>query len=102
MLFKPKTDRPGVTLKHRPIIVMFTQQYYRNFVMDKANLLRGSSISMKSDLPKEWDDIRNELLQKRRALINEGKIVRIVERSYKPILQVKIGEKWTNYNNQSN
>ena len=97
---KPKNAHPGVTKNHRPIIVAFTQQYYRNMVMDKANLLRGSNITIKSDLPKEWDEVRNQLLQQRRLLINEGKMVRLVERSYKPILQIKIGEKWTNYNHQ--
>ena len=94
---KTNQDASNARIQQRPIIVAFTQQADRNMVMQKAHLFRNTNYSIKTDLPKQWDDKRNELLQLRRRLINEGKMVRVVERSYKPVLQVKKGEKWINY-----
>ena len=81
----------------RPIIVAFIQQIHRNSVMMKVEKLRNTGLSIKTDLPKAWDIQRNELLILRRSLINEGKYARVVERSYKPVLQIKKGDKWLNY-----
>ena len=81
----------------RPIIAAFIQQHHRNTVMMKVEKLKNTGLSIKTDLPKAWDIKRNELLIVRRSLINEGKFARVVERSYKPVLQIKKGDKWVNY-----
>ena len=83
--------------KARPIIVAFTQMSDRNKVMNNAYMLKNTKINIKSDLPKEWDDIRNSLLMERKKLIAQHESARVVERSYKPVLQVKQGDKWINY-----
>ena len=92
----PKTTDSSVR-KVRPIIAACIQQHHRNLFMYNAHNLKNSKISIKSDLPRELDQLRNDLLKKRRELIGRGVIVRVVERSYKPQLQLKKGNAWVIY-----
>ena len=81
----------------RPIISAFIVQSDRNKVMENANCLKGSDISVKSDLPKQLDIRRNMLLKKRKDLAAENQKVRVVERSYLPVLQILRNNKWVNF-----
>ena len=81
----------------RPIISAFIVQSDRNKIMENANCLKGSEISVKSDLPKELDIKRNSLLKMRKDLAAKNHKVRVVERSYMPVLQVFRDNKWVTY-----
>ena len=81
----------------KPIIVAFVCQKDRNDVMRSAYHLKGSTHSMKSDLPKELNDIRSAMLTERTRLKTAQPTwrVRVGERGYKPVLQKadgKVGE----------
>ena len=91
----PRDSRSNKTI--RPLIIAFIQQKHRNMIIEKSHLLRGEKISVKTDLPKQLDLIRNEYLMKRKELNGNGHIARVVERSYKPVLQIKKGDKWIKF-----
>ena len=73
----------------KPIIMAFVCQKDRNEVMRKAFELKGTPFSIKSDLPKELNDIRSKMLKYRGDMKNEqpGLKIRVTERGYKPVLQ---------------
>lgn len=73
----------------RPIIAAFLCQKDRNAVMRKAFELKNTNFSIKTDLPKELNDIRGKMLQERLKLKTANPTVkyRVAERAYKPVLQ---------------
>ena len=70
-----------------PIIAAFICQKHRNEVLSAAKHLKGTNLSIKSDLPKRLNTIRSSMLKVRADLKKEKKIVRLVERNYLPMLQ---------------
>lgn len=83
---------PGVT-KPRNIIMAFICQEDRNFVLSQARNLKGSNISLRVDLVKEYAMIRDNLLIRRSEIrkFNEKLYVQLSYRSYsKPVLLVKV------------
>ena len=80
---------PDGRVLEKPIIVAFISQKHRNLVMRSAFKLEGTDISMKTDLPKPLNDLRNRMLKERRRLKTENpnKRYRISEVGYRPILQ---------------
>lgn len=89
---KPKVREGGREFP-KPIIVAFVSQKDRNSVMRKAFELKGSPLSMKTDLPKPLNELRSGMLKERRDLIaaNPGVKYRVGERGYKPVLQREDG-----------
>ena len=81
-----------------PIIAAFCLQRDRNEVLSRAKELKGSKISLKSDLPRKLNDLRNRMLTERKRLNAAGVKVRVVERSYLPVLQRfnVAQDKWNN------
>ena len=79
-----------------PVIVAFVCQKHRNDVLAAAKHLANTGFSIKSDLPKRLNDLRSDMLKERRELKQQGKVVRLVERNYLPILQEQntISRKW--------
>ena len=79
-----------------PIIAAFISQRHRNDVLAAAKNLQNTGFSVKSDLPKRLNDIRGKMLGRRRTLKEDGKVVRLVERNYLPILQEQntVTKKW--------
>ena len=79
--------------KPRPIIMAFLRQKDRNTVMRSAYQLKGTDLSLKSDLPKHLNDLRSEMLKERLRLkgITPGIKYRVAERSYRPVLQRENG-----------
>ena len=77
----------------KPIIVAFVLQKDRNSVMRKAYELKGTALSLKTDLPKPLNDIRKAMLVEWKRLIvsNPGVKFRVGERGYKPVLQREDG-----------
>ena len=73
----------------KPIILAFVCQKNRNEVMRKAFELKGTAFSIKSDLPKELNDIRSKMLKYRSEMKTKqpGLKIRVTERGYKPVLQ---------------
>lgn len=84
-------------LKPRPLICAFILQRDRNLVMSRAYKLKGSPISIKSDLPKVLSAKRDKLLMTKRNLQNRGVTARVAERGYMPVLETKRGDKWFPY-----
>lgn len=80
-----------------PIIAAFLCQKHRNDVLANAKELRGSDISLKSDLPKELNILRGRFLKDRYRLAQAGHTVRVVERGYLPVLQKQGPDhRWSN------
>ena len=72
----------------------FISQEDRNYVYGQAKNLKGSNISLRVDLVKEYVVIRDKLLIHRSEIrkFNEKLYVQLTYRSYnKPILLVKMG-----------
>ena len=86
----PRSNKAPPT-SAKPIIVAFIKQSDRNLVMRKAYELKGTTISIKSDLPKFLNELRSEMLKERTRLkeANPEIAVRVSERMYKPVLQVE-------------
>ena len=84
--------------KPRHIIVAFTQQANRNFVLSQAKQLKGKPITIMSDLPKELAQQRDKMLVKRRELLRSNIQAQVVERGYKPYLVMKQGTRWVDVN----
>ena len=70
-----------------PIIAAFVSQKHRNDVLAAAKHLKDTNFSIKSDLPKRLNEIRGSMLKDKRALKLDGKIIRLIDRNYLPILQ---------------
>lgn len=89
---KPKAREGGRDFP-KPIIIAFVSQKDRNSVMKKAYELKGTSLSMKTDLPKILNELRSRMLKERVTLkaANPGVKFRVGERGYKPVLQREDG-----------
>ena len=89
---KPKVREDGRQFP-KPIIIAFVSQKDRNSVMRKAFELKGTNLSLKSDLPKTLNDVRSNMLKERFNLkaANPGVKFRVGERGYKPVLQREDG-----------
>ena len=73
-----------------PIIVAFICMKHRNDVLSAARELKDTPFSLKSDLPYGLNKIRSEMLkEKSRLKEEENQIVRLVERNYLPVLQIR-------------
>jgi hypothetical protein len=70
-----------------PIIAAFICQLHRNDVIANAKNLKGTPISLKSDLPRQLNELRGLMLKTKYRLKDAGCNVRMVERSYFPCLQ---------------
>ena len=83
---KDGSERVGVA---KPIIMAFICQKDRNEVLRNAFNLKGTGCSIKSDLPKELNDLRSRMLQERNRIktADPSAKVRVAERAYKPVLQ---------------
>ena len=91
-----------VRLRSRPIIVAFILQKNRNLVMSCARKFKGSSLNIKSDLPKELAEKRDNCLIERKRLLGRGIEARVAERGYLPVLEVKRGNSWVRWSDQMN
>ena len=80
------------------IIARFMDWDGRTAIMNNLKLLKGTDISVQTDLPSNLFDKRNELLVRRKALKAEGKQARVVERAGDIFLQTRANatEKWVN------
>ena len=78
------------------IIARFMDWDGRTAIMNNLKHLKGTDISVQTDLPSNLFEKRNELLARRKALKAEGKHAIIVERAADLILQIrtKATEKW--------
>ena len=74
--------------KSRSIIVAFLKQTDRDLVFSKAKELKGSSISIRGNYSFETATRKNDLMLKRKNLISQGFKARVIEKNYKPQLQV--------------
>ena len=76
-----------------PIIMAFVMQKDRNSVIRKAYELKGTNLSLKTDLPKTINEHRGRMLTERSRLLTEnpGVKYRVTERSYLPVLQKGVG-----------
>ena len=72
-----------------PVIMAFVLQAQRNTCLANAKELKGTNISLKSDLPKQLNVLRSHMLTERTRLSGLGHVCRCVERGYLPTLQVK-------------
>ena len=87
--------KPG---KSRSIIIAFCRQTDRDLVFSKASELKGTRISLRPNYSPETRNIRDELMKKRIELKAENLKVRLVEKFYKPELQVlQRNGKWLKY-----
>ena len=79
-----------------PIIAAFLCQKHRNDVLANAKKLKGTTFSLKSDLPKPLNVLRGKMLKTMHRLREANCNVRLVERSYPPVLQKKnpTTERW--------
>ena len=98
MLFRdthrlPAHKLPDGRVLEKPIIVAFISQKHRNLVMKCAYKLKDTGISIKSDLPKSLNDLRNKMLKERHRLkvLNPLIKYRVAEVRYMPILQKSNG-----------
>ena len=89
---KPVEGKPDYP---KPIIIAFLQQNDRNSVMKQAFNLKGTAFSIKSDLPKSLNDIRQKMLKEKFRLkgVDPRTEYRVAERGYKPIFQKCTGTK---------
>ena len=75
----------------RPIVIAFTQQQHRDFVLSKAKNLRGTPLSLQPHLSKKQHEVKKTLLAKRKDIkdVDPRLLAFIGYRKYKPILLVK-------------
>ena len=78
------------------IIAKFMDWEGRTAIMNSLKLLKGTEISVQTDLPSNLFEKRNSLLVRRKALKAEGKQARVVERGADVVLQMRgnATEKW--------
>ena len=72
-----------------PVIMAFVLQAQRNRVLANAKNLKGTNLSLKSDLPKQLNTLRGTMLNQKTTLNGLGHECRVVERGYFPQLQIK-------------
>ena len=72
-----------------PVIMAFVMQAQRNKVLASAKNLKGTRLSLKSDLPKQLNTLRSTMLNEKNTLNGLGHECRVVERGYFPQLQIK-------------
>lgn len=89
-----------IRVKPRPIIVAFILQKDRNLVMSSAHKFKGTALTIRSDLPKELAEKRDNFLIERKRLVGSGVSARVVERGYMPVLEVKRGRSWVRWSEQ--
>ena len=79
----------------KPIILACVSQKDRNVIMRNAFNLKDTGISIKSDLPKPLNDLRNMMLKERHRLKMENPHIkyRVSEVRYLPVLQRSNGKK---------
>lgn len=85
--------------KIRPIVIAFTVQPHRDFVMRQAKNLRGTNFSLQPHLSAKQIAVKKALLAKRRVIkdANKDTLAFIGYRSYKPVLLVKVAGELTEY-----
>lgn len=88
----PAPKRGTGSTQPKPIIAAFILMKDRNEVLSKAHLLKETGLSLQSHLPKPLNDLRNQMLKKRRDMLSADptKKVRVVDRNYTPVLQEKL------------
>ena len=84
--------------KGRSLIVAFVRQTDRDLVMSHGKNLKGSQISLKQNYSPETREKKDELLTLKKSLSSQGMKLRVVERSYRPTLQI-LGpnNRWSQY-----
>ena len=84
--------------KGRSFIAAFIRQCDRDLVMSKGKELKGTHISLKQNYSPETRAKKDELLQLKKSLSEQGMTLRVVERSHKPVLQIKDRNgKWSRF-----
>ena len=84
--------------KGRSLIVAFLRQNDRDFVMSRGKELKGTQISLKQNYSPETRAKKDEMLILKKSLSNQGMTCRVVERSHKPVLQIRDRNgKWNRY-----
>ena len=80
------------------MIVAFVRQTDRDLVMSHGKNLKGSQISLKQNYSPETREKKDELLTLKKSLSSQGMKLRVVERSYRPTLQI-LGpnNRWSQY-----
>ena len=93
----PKSKK--VAAGQKPIIMAFVQQKHRNEVLRKAYELKNSGLSLKSDLPKPYNELRGRMLKEKKRLNEENAElkVRVTEKNYLPVLQREDGRLSTGF-----
>ena len=86
--------------KGRSLIVAFLRQTDRDLIMSHGKNLKGSDISLRQNYSAETRGKKDELLKLKSSLSSDGTKLRVVERKYKPTLQILNGNKWTDYNDE--
>ena len=88
-------EQPG---HGRSLIIAFVRQTDRDFVMSQAKNLKGSDISMRPNYSAETRAKKDEMLKLKQSLQNDDIKLRVVERSYQPVLQIMAPDgKWSAY-----
>ena len=93
---KDDSNANNALTKPRNLIAAFIVQEDRNLVYSKARNLKGSNITMRVDLTKEHAATRDQLMMKRRTILNfnQRAFVKISYRQYNhPIMLVKYENK---------
>ena len=84
--------------KGRSFIAAFVRQTDRDLVMAHGKELAGTRVSMKANYSPETRARKDELLALKKNLSEQGMTLRVVERSHKPVLQIKDRNgKWSRY-----
>ena len=86
--------------KGRSLIVAFLRQTDRDLIMSYGKNLKGTDISLRQNYSAETRGKKDELLKLKNSLASDGMKLRVVERRYKPTLQILNGNKWTDYNDE--
>ena len=98
---KDESNVNNALVKPRNVIAAFISQDDRNLVYSKARNLSGSNITMRVDLTKEHAVIRDQLMIKRRTILNfnQQAFVKISYRQYnRPFLLVKYDNRVVEWN----
>lgn len=84
--------------KGRSLIVAFVRQTDRDFVMSHGKNLQGSNISLKQNYSPETRAKKDEMLNLKKSLSTQNMKLRVVERNYRPTLQI-LGpnNRWSQY-----
>ena len=84
--------------KGRSLICAFVRQTDRDYVMSQGKHLKGTDISLRPNYSPETRAKKDETLNLKKSLQEQGMKMRVTERNYQPILQI-MGEnnKWSKY-----